>query len=209
MSGSVVSNSLWLHGILQARILECECVSIPYSRGSSQPRDWTWVSHTAGRFFTSWATREATSVTIFHLQIWISVDQCLLPSIETLPLSGRNVWWGDTAQRTEIKDKTYSDDCPQLSQPRAENSSRAPAFLQAGSRMARAFRGKRPGCLQQAVLRSLSLKGNSHGSPLFLLRAMCEKVGTSAFEGRLGAVQHTQASDQITVLNNLKNLNEV
>ena len=27
-------------------------VAVPFSRGSSQPRDWTWVSCTAGRFFT-------------------------------------------------------------------------------------------------------------------------------------------------------------
>ena len=45
------------HGIVQARILEW--VAMPSSRGSSQPRDWTQVSHIAGRFFTSWATREA------------------------------------------------------------------------------------------------------------------------------------------------------
>ena len=38
-------------GILQARILEW--VALPSSRGSSQPRDWTWVSHIAGGFFTS------------------------------------------------------------------------------------------------------------------------------------------------------------
>ena len=38
-------------GILQARILEW--VAIPFSRGSSQPRDGTQVSHTAGGFFTS------------------------------------------------------------------------------------------------------------------------------------------------------------
>ena len=44
-------------GILQARILEW--VAFPFSRGSSQPRDWTWVSCFAGGFFTSWATREA------------------------------------------------------------------------------------------------------------------------------------------------------
>ena len=47
-----------VHGILQARILEW--VAIPFSRGSSWPRDWTWVSCIAGRFFTIWATREAT-----------------------------------------------------------------------------------------------------------------------------------------------------
>ena len=37
-------------GILQARILEW--VAVPFSRGSSQPRDWTQVSHIAGGFFT-------------------------------------------------------------------------------------------------------------------------------------------------------------
>ena len=46
-----------VHGILQARILEW--VTFPFSRGSSQPRDLTQVSHIAGRFFTSWATRKA------------------------------------------------------------------------------------------------------------------------------------------------------
>ena len=33
--------------------------SFPYSRGSSLPRDQTQVSRIEGRFFTSWATREA------------------------------------------------------------------------------------------------------------------------------------------------------
>ena len=43
-----------VHGIFQARVLEW--VAISFSRGSSQPRDQTWVSHTAGRHFTIWAT---------------------------------------------------------------------------------------------------------------------------------------------------------
>ena len=46
-----------VHGILQARILEW--VAIPSSRGSSQPSDWTQVSHIAGGFFTLWVTGEA------------------------------------------------------------------------------------------------------------------------------------------------------
>ena len=46
-----------VHGILQARILEW--VAISFSRGSSQPRDQTWVCRIAGRRFTLWATREA------------------------------------------------------------------------------------------------------------------------------------------------------
>ena len=53
----VVSDTLWPHGIIQARILEW--VAFPFSRESSQPRGQTQVSHIAGRFFTSWATREA------------------------------------------------------------------------------------------------------------------------------------------------------
>ena len=48
-----------VHGIFQARILEW--VAISFSRGSSQPRDQTQVSPTAGRLFTMWATRKAQS----------------------------------------------------------------------------------------------------------------------------------------------------
>ena len=47
----------FVHGILQARILEW--VAILFSRASSQCRDLTWVSRIAGRLFTVWATREA------------------------------------------------------------------------------------------------------------------------------------------------------
>ena len=46
-----------VHAILQAKILER--VAIAFPRGSFPPRDWTWVSCIAGRFFTVWATREA------------------------------------------------------------------------------------------------------------------------------------------------------
>ena len=45
-----------VHGILQARIME---VAIPSSRGSSQPRDQTRVSHIGERLFTIWATLPA------------------------------------------------------------------------------------------------------------------------------------------------------
>ena len=51
-----------VHGVLQTRILEW--VVIPFSRGSSQPRDQTWVSCIAGRFFNIWAT----SVLFIHKQ---------------------------------------------------------------------------------------------------------------------------------------------
>ena len=47
----------FIHGVLQARTQEW--VAIPFSRGSSQPRDRTQVSCAAGRVFTVSATREA------------------------------------------------------------------------------------------------------------------------------------------------------
>ena len=55
-----------VHGILQARILEW--VAFPFSRGSSQPRDRTQVSHIAGRFFTSWTTRGVFSIKIIPMK---------------------------------------------------------------------------------------------------------------------------------------------
>ena len=67
VSCSVMPHALWpldcgpagpsVHGILQARTLEW--VAIPFFRGSSWPRDRTWVSCIVGRFFTIWATWEA------------------------------------------------------------------------------------------------------------------------------------------------------
>ena len=48
-----------VHGISQARIVEW--VAIAFSRGSSWPRDRTWVSWIVGRRFTIWATREVKS----------------------------------------------------------------------------------------------------------------------------------------------------
>ena len=52
-------------GILQARILEW--VAMPSSGGSSQPRDWTQVSHITGWFFTVWATKEAPCSPYYYL----------------------------------------------------------------------------------------------------------------------------------------------
>ena len=45
-----------VHGIFQAIVLEW--IVISFSRGSSQPRDWTQVSLIVDRRFTVWATRE-------------------------------------------------------------------------------------------------------------------------------------------------------
>ena len=55
MDNSMLSSSVC--GILQVRILKW--VTIPFSKGSSQPGDQTWVSSIAGRYFTIQATRQA------------------------------------------------------------------------------------------------------------------------------------------------------
>ena len=79
-SHSVMSNSLWpmdytVHGILQTRILEW--VVFPFSRGSSQPRDWTQVFHIAGDYLPSEPPRKPKntrggSLSLLH---WIFLTQ--------------------------------------------------------------------------------------------------------------------------------------
>ena len=68
-----------VHRILQARILEW--VGIPFSRGSSPPRDGTEVSCFAGRFFTIWDTKEAH----VHSDSWNSSLQSHLCESRILP----------------------------------------------------------------------------------------------------------------------------
>ena len=51
---------LSVHGILQARTLEW--VAIPFSWGSSSPRDQTQVSCSVGRLLTIWTTREGSEI---------------------------------------------------------------------------------------------------------------------------------------------------
>ena len=61
-SHSVMSYALQSHGLCSpwnSPGQNTEWVAFPFSRGSSQHRGWTQAFHTAGRFFTSWATREA------------------------------------------------------------------------------------------------------------------------------------------------------
>ena len=58
-----------IHRIFQARILEC--IAISFSKKSSWPRGWTWVSHIVGKCFTVWATREVHK-RVELSSIWLS-----------------------------------------------------------------------------------------------------------------------------------------
>ena len=64
LSGSSV------HGIYQARILDW--IAISFSRRSSQPGDWTQVSHIEGSLFTIWATREVQQRLVL-ISLWATV----------------------------------------------------------------------------------------------------------------------------------------
>ena len=70
----------------QGSLRVLEWVSYPFSKGSSWPRNWTWASCIAGRFFTSWATREAWQAAV-----------CGVANSQT--------WLSDWAQQTKKQDK--------------------------------------------------------------------------------------------------------
>ena len=73
-------NSLPLKPPGKPRILEW--VAIPFSRGSTQPRDQTQDSLIAGRFFTVWAMRETLVPVIY----WVVYPLLILkPTVERLP----------------------------------------------------------------------------------------------------------------------------
>ena len=69
-----------VHGIFQARILEWVVISC--SKGSSQPRDWTWVFRIAGRYFNIWASPVAQLVKNLH-----AMD--LIPWVGNTPGEGK------------------------------------------------------------------------------------------------------------------------
>ena len=81
-----------VYGISQARILEW--VTISFSKESSLPRDRTYVSSLAGRFFTIWATWEAhPKFTDKEIEAW---RDCHMSTVTHLTwtqgdLSGREI----------------------------------------------------------------------------------------------------------------------
>ena len=64
-----------VHGILQGVL---GCVDTSFSRGSSLPKDQTWVPCFAGRFFTNWATREAHILQVFSQMVTLYLEAIIL-----------------------------------------------------------------------------------------------------------------------------------
>ena len=73
-----------------------EWVAISFSRGSSWPRDRTWVSHITGRFFTTWATRE-TLEKVRRPELWPRIELSC-PEVH-LPRSREGLWPKSKAEK--------------------------------------------------------------------------------------------------------------
>ena len=89
---SVLSNSLQPHGLGPARLLclwnspgKNSGVVILFSRGSSQPRNQTWVSCLAGRFFATWPPGKLSI-------LYIVVDVYVSPNFAIYPFSPFSPW---------------------------------------------------------------------------------------------------------------------
>ena len=86
-----------VRGIFQARILDWGAV--PFSRGSSQPRNWTWVSSIAGGIFIVWTTGEAKTADVVDAK-WTTVktagNNSHLVKLKVLSISRQsweNLWY--------------------------------------------------------------------------------------------------------------------
>ena len=72
-----------VHGISQARILECmEWIAISFSRRSSQTRDWTHTSCISRWILYHWATQEAIQLLSVSGNSWYSLLlTCISPNL--------------------------------------------------------------------------------------------------------------------------------
>ena len=106
-----------VHGILQPRILEW--IAIPFSRGTSQPRDWSLVSCIAGRFITVWATGKSIYVCFIdyakhfdyvdHNKRWKILQEMGIP--DHLNCLWRNLYAG---QEATVRTGHRTTDCLQV-----------------------------------------------------------------------------------------------
>ena len=97
-----------VHGILQARILEW--VAFPFSRGSSQPRNWTEVFCIAGGFFTGWVTREApVDMSLRKLQETVKDREAWLPVLQSMESQRVGHDLVTEQQQTYLKKKDHLD----------------------------------------------------------------------------------------------------
>ena len=87
--------------------------AIPFSKGSSQPRDWTWVSCTAGGFLTVWGT-----VTIYPFTVFVSLNLKRAFSEPSYTVSGNVNWYSHYGEQYAAAAAAKSlQSCPTLCDP--------------------------------------------------------------------------------------------
>ena len=133
---TVARQALLSMGILQGRRLEW--VAMSSSRGSSQPRDWTRVSHIARGFFTIWATKEAhfhfrheeTEANSIYLSLYPRYGEGNGTPLQYSCLENpmdREAWWaavhGVAKSRTRLSDFTFTIHFQALEKEMATHSS--------------------------------------------------------------------------------------
>ena len=84
-----------VHGTLQARVLEWVAICF---RGSSWPRDWTWVFQIVGRCFIIWATRDVhlislIAVSLFRTSVSSWAASLLAQRVKNLPAMQETWIW--------------------------------------------------------------------------------------------------------------------
>ena len=106
-----------VHGIFQARILDW--IAIPFSRGSSQSRDWTQESCTAGRLFTIWATRDTDCIlSPYYLTYMQSTKNLYAEYMRNAGLDEAQA--GIKIARRNIKNLRYADDTTLMAESEEE-----------------------------------------------------------------------------------------
>ena len=109
-------------GILQTRVLKW--VLVFFSRGSSQSRDQTHVSHIAGRLLTVWATRED-----FHVLSACSVPSSSLNTYICQSYESTQLPWSCPKLFHETHNKPQSSpSAPPFNLPQSLRSQGSPTF---------------------------------------------------------------------------------
>ena len=83
-----------VHGLLQVRILEW--AAIPFSGESSQPKNWTQVSCSAGGYFTLWALFPCqfhNFLPLGQIYLWLTHTSILLMSYTVVDIFDRISYW--------------------------------------------------------------------------------------------------------------------
>ena len=120
-----------VHRTLQERIMER--VTIAFSKVSSWPRVWTWVSCFSGRFFTFWATMEVLwvnsvpqismsprtqNVTLFENKIFADVIKVRVKMSSKWTQNPMSVLVRDRKRYTETQGRRVCEFCFSLFPPK-------------------------------------------------------------------------------------------